>query len=56
MDLNNESNWNPNKWNKTNNSCIEAPYNYDGIDVNPFEVIFVKNIRNSHNFRSKKIQ
>lgn len=33
----------------------EIPNNYDGIDINPFEIIFVKNIRNSHEFRNENI-
>lgn len=33
----------------------EIPNNYDNIDVNPFEIIFVKNIRNIHEFRNKDI-
>jgi hypothetical protein len=53
IDLNNKDNWIHSKWNNTDTTCIEVPYNYDGIDVNPFEVIFVKNIRNHHNFRLK---
>jgi len=44
------------KFNINNNffSDPEIPYNYDGIDVNPFEIIFVKNIRNTHNLRLLK--
>ena len=37
-------------------TCYEVPYNYFGIDVNPFEIIFVKNIRNINETRPQKNQ
>lgn len=45
-DINNESLWYSYKWNDLHKpTCYEVPGNYFGIDVNPFEIIFVKNIR-----------
>lgn len=55
IDINNEDNWNYNKWNINNSpSCYEVPGNYFNMDIDPYEIIFVKNIRNPHNFRSLK--
>ena len=34
----------------------EIPNNYDQIDINPFEVIFIKNIRNVNEFRNDNIK
>ena len=33
-------------------TCPEVPFNYDSIDLHPFEIIFVKNIRIVHAYRS----
>lgn len=52
VDLNNPDNWNFNKFNLLNKPpCYEVPNNYFGIDINPFEIIFVKNIRNQNESR-----
>lgn len=55
IDLNNTNNWNSFLWNETENSCYEIPENYYGIDINPYEIMFVKNIRNSHSHRGENI-
>ena len=40
-------------WNSKNrDGCYEIPGNYFGIDVHPFEVVFVKNIRRANATRS----
>jgi hypothetical protein len=53
IDLNKDSNWDYNIFNKTRKaSCYEVPKNYFGLDLNPFEVIFVKNIRNNNENRT----
>lgn len=53
IDLNKEENWNSQIWNKSGlPTCYEVPKNYFGIDLNPFEIIFVKNIRNANETRS----
>ena len=54
VDLNNADNWNSSKWNKSIVTCYEVPKNYFGIDLNPFEIVFVKNIRNVNETRSIK--
>ena len=51
VDMNNDINWNCKLFNNNNKSCYEIPENYFGIDIHPFEVIFVKNIRNTHEHR-----
>ena len=52
IDINNKDNWDYNKWNNDNNpSCYEIPNNYFNMDIHPYEVIFVKNIRNPHEHR-----
>ena len=54
VDVNDPVNWYATKWNTdVNLSCYEKPENYFGIDVNPLEVIFVKNIRNTNETRNK---
>ena len=55
VDLNNENNWNYYKFNQGRYSCYEIPKNYFGLDVNPFEVIFVKNLRNAGEHRKSDI-
>lgn len=46
--------WNREIWQKSDlPSCPEIPFNYDGIDIHPFEIIFVKNIRDTHSNRIK---
>jgi hypothetical protein len=53
IDLNKEENWNSSIWNKQGSpTCYEVPKNYFGTDLNPFEIVFVKNIRNSNETRS----
>ena len=53
VDVNDSVNWDASKWNTdVNLSCYEKPGNYFGIDVNPLEVIFVKNIRNNNETRN----
>jgi len=54
VDLNDPKNWKSSLWNKDNISCYEVPNNYDGIDLNPYEVIFFKNIRNVNESREEK--
>lgn len=43
-------------WDKSmSNGDPEVPEKYDGIDVNPLEVMFVKNIRNSNSTRLTEV-
>jgi hypothetical protein len=52
VDMNDMSNWDTKKWTgKDDVSCYETPGNYFGMDLNPLEVIFVKNIRNANTTR-----
>jgi hypothetical protein len=45
----------PRNWGKRSTpSCPEVPGNYDGLDIHPLEIIFVKNIRNPHKHRCKE--
>jgi len=53
-DISNEIHWDSYKWNNpAKPTCYEVPNNYFGIDVNPFEIIFVKNIRDANESRGK---
>jgi hypothetical protein len=53
-DINEEKRWLTDIWNIPGQpTCYEIPNNYFGIDVNPFEIIFVKNIRNTNETRGK---
>ena len=54
IDLNDKKNWNSELWNNSELSCYEIPNNYFGIDLNPYEIIFVKNIRNVNEHRSEE--
>lgn len=49
VDINNESVWDTKLWSGKNGAtCYEIPGNYFGIDLNPLEVVFIKNIRNEN--------
>ncbi|RYZ76520.1 MAG: hypothetical protein EOP04_31980, partial [Proteobacteria bacterium] len=52
VDISDKKNWKATKWTPNVASCPEVPGNYDGIDVSPLELIFVKNLRGSHSHRS----
>jgi len=52
VDMNNKKNWNYILWSDSEQTCYEIPNNYHGIDINPYEIVFVKNIRNPHEHRS----
>lgn len=52
IDLSDKKNWNYKLWSKSHITDPEIPSNYDGIDLHPFELIFFKNIRYRHSFRS----
>jgi len=54
VDVNNKQLWNSKFWNITDKSCYEVPNNYFGMDINPLEIVFVKNIRKSHKFRDEQ--
>ena len=55
IDLNKEENWDFRKWNTPNTpSCYEVPKNYFKMDLNPFEIVFIKNIRNENEARPKE--
>ena len=54
IDLNNPKYWNSSLWNINNKSCYEIPNNYDNIDLNPYEIVFFKNIRNINSTRTKE--
>jgi hypothetical protein len=55
IDLNKSENWDANKWNIPGKpTCCEIPKNYSGTDLNPFEIIFFKNIRNPNETRDVK--
>lgn len=56
VDINNESTWNTKLWSgKDGITCYEVPGNYFGIDLNPLEVVFVKNIRNQNATRGESV-
>lgn len=52
VNLNDENNWNHTFWCNSEKTCFEIPNNYHGIDLNPYEIIFVKNIRKPHEHRA----
>jgi hypothetical protein len=52
VDINNPKNWHSFIWSNSDLTCYEIPNNYYGIDLNPYELIFIKNIRNPHEHRS----
>ena len=52
IDINDKSIWNYKLWNKNSITCYEVPENYFGIDINPLEVIFIKNVRKVHSYRN----
>lgn len=54
VDINNNFLWNWKLWNPTDITCYEVPGNYFSIDINPLEVIFVKNIRKIHMHRNEE--
>jgi hypothetical protein len=47
VDINDKELWYYKLWNKNNNSCYESPENYFGLDVNPFEVVFINNSKDT---------
>ena len=55
VDLNNKKNWDYLLWNQNEKTCYEIPNNYFGIDVNPYEIIFIKNIRKENETRKKDV-
>ena len=52
IDINDRSIWYPKLHTDSQISCYEVPGNYFGINVNPFEIMFIKNIRNTNAFRN----
>jgi hypothetical protein len=51
VDFSDKANWKFSRWSTSKVTCPEVPGNYDGIDVNPLEVMFVKNLRFPHAHR-----
>lgn len=55
IELTDRQNWDDAIWNpKGGLTCYEVPGNYFGMDVHPYEILFVKNIRNLHQYRGKE--
>jgi len=46
VDFSDRANWNWKTWSRSPVTCPEVPLNYGNSDLNPYEVIFVKSIRN----------
>ena len=44
IDINDKSLWSYKLWNRSERTCYETSENYFGIDLNPLEIIFIKNI------------
>jgi hypothetical protein len=44
IDINDKSIWNYKLWNRNERTCYEISENYFGLDLNPLEIIFIKNI------------
>ena len=44
VDINDKSIWNYKLWNRSERTCYEVSENYFGLDLNPLEIIFTKNI------------
>lgn len=55
VNLKNPTQWHAQKWCMPTStaSCPEVPFNYDGIDLHPYEVVFIKNIRRSNVTRAQ---
>jgi hypothetical protein len=49
IDVNDKSLWNYKLWNKNENTCYETSEAYFGLDLNPLEIIFIKNIPKASN-------
>ena len=45
IDINDKSLWNYKLWNRNEKTCYEVSENYFGLDLNPLEVVFIKNIQ-----------
>ena len=53
IDLNKEEYWDSNMFHNSDTpTCYEVPKNYFGVDLHPFEIVLVKNIRNANETRS----
>lgn len=51
-----KANWIDSLWRPNGGqTCYEIPGNYFGIDVNPYEILFVKVIRRSHQYRGEAL-
>lgn len=51
VNLNDSAVWDYKLWSPSGLTCPEIPGNYDSIDVHPFEIMFVKNLRNVNETR-----
>jgi hypothetical protein len=49
IDINDKSLWYYKLWNRNEQTCYERAQSYFGLDLNPLEVIFIKNIPRSDN-------
>jgi len=55
FNINDKKLWKYGLWNKNHITCYETAENYFGLDINPLEVIFVRNIVNKKNYRQSNI-
>jgi hypothetical protein len=44
ININDKAVWNYKLWNRSERTCYEVSENYFGLDLNPMEIIFIKNI------------
>lgn len=58
VDMSDPSNWDAARWRPTPHdpltTCYEKPGNYFGMDLHPFEVVFVKNVRVANDGRRQQ--
>ena len=56
INVTDRTNWTDSLWRPNGGqTCYEIPGNYFGIDVNPYEILFVKVIRRSHQYRGEAL-
>lgn len=56
IDISNRTNWQDALWRPpSGQTCYEIPGNYFGIDVNPYEILFIKVVRRAHQYRGEAI-
>jgi len=53
IDINDKALWSYKLWNKSRNTCYEKTDNYFGLNINPFELIFINNNDTATNLKTQ---